>query len=86
MMADYALDTVTGSTTPPPAVGGERINNTDTRFYANFALEDFMDQPASNYCYTWESDGRITRQFDWDESAYAGVGACDPASQLFSSP
>jgi len=62
-MVDNDLDTVTPSTS---GAGGETINRTGTQFHDTFNLLEFMDQPATRYCYRWWTDGRITHGYDVD--------------------
>ena len=61
MMIDNDLTTVTGSTS---GAGGEKINSTGTQFDATLNLQGFMDQPSTLFCYQWNTEGRITTQFD----------------------
>ena len=61
LMVDNALPAVTASVS---GVGGEKINNTGTQFDPTVTLLAYMDQPSTQYCYRWGTDGRVTFQYD----------------------
>ncbi len=75
MMVDNDLTAVTASTS---TAGGERVANTGTQFNAAITLLSYMDQAATQYCYRWGTDGRLTFQYDLVSGACAAAG-----TQLF---
>ena len=71
-MADNALAKVTPSTS---GGGGEKIRSTGTQFHPTINLSDYWsvyldykDQGSTGYCYKWDTDGRITFQYDIDDN------------------
>ncbi len=71
LMVDNDLFVVTASTS---GVGGEKINSTGTQFNATINIQPYMDQPATQYCYRWGTDGRITFQYDLVAGACGAAG------------
>ena len=61
LMVDNDLSAVTASAS---GAGGEKINSTGTQFNATVTLLAYMDQPSTQYCYRWGTDGRVTFQYD----------------------
>ena len=66
MMVDNDLNAVTASTS---TAGGEKVNSTGTQFNASITLQAYIDQAATQYCYRWGVDGRVTFQYDIDASS-----------------
>ncbi len=76
MMIDNDLNQVTPSTS---GVGGEKIRSTGTQFHPALDMQHYMDPHSTQFCYRWQSDGRITYQYDADDD---GNCAAD-TDQLF---
>ena len=64
MMADNTLTTVT-------AGGALAFIRDDTPFGDGNTLDDYLRDPTTAYCYTWEASGRILSQ-----AAAASPGVC----------
>ncbi len=77
LMVDNDLSAVTASTS---STVGEKILNTGTQFNATISLQAYMDQTSTQFCYTWDTTGRITFQFDVDSA-----DACT-TTQLYPAP
>ena len=76
LMVDNDIDQVTPSTS---GVGGEKISSTSTQFHPTITMSDYMDGLSTTYCYRWDTTGRITFQYDYDD---AGNCAAD-TDQLY---
>ena len=76
IMVDNDLAGVTSSTS---GAGGETIRRKGTQFHPTIDLSDYIDQPASLFCYRWAADGRITFQYDVDDNINCAIDA----EQLF---
>ena len=74
MMVDNDLSQVKASTA---GRGGEKINSTGAQFHAEFDLYNYMywDQPATWFCYSWDTDGRIIFQYDVDDEGNCAIDA-----------
>ena len=72
LMVDNALSAVTASTALPG--NGEKINSTGTQFHASITMAAYMDQAATQYCYRWGTDGRITFQYNLVAGSCAAAG------------
>ena len=72
LMVDNDLSSITASTA---GVGGEKINSTGTQFHASIIMAAYMDQAATQYCYRWGTDGRITFQYNLVAGACNAAGA-----------
>ncbi len=60
LMVDNDLSSVSASAS---GAGGEKINSTGTQFHASITMAAYMDQAATQYCYRWDTSGRITFQY-----------------------
>ena len=79
MMVKYNLASVTASDdTANPK--GKQLPNTGTDFHTTYNIEDFMDQSTTKYCYKWDAFGRITYQYDVDDTN----GDCN--TELYAAP
>ena len=76
MMVDNDLSSVKASTS---GYGGEKIRSAGTQFHPTLDLQDYMNQPTSQFCYWWRSDGRITFQYDVNADGNCAIDA----EQLF---
>lgn len=66
MMADNEMTT----TTVGGGAFGARIADSETFGLAGgVTLADYTRDPITNYCYTWDTTGRLTGQFEWDPDA-----------------
>ena len=75
-MVDNDLAEVTPSTSD---AGGEKIRSTGSQFHDTFILRDYMYDDSTAFCYRWQSDGRITHEYDVDHN-----GSCAPdTDQLY---
>lgn len=71
LMVDNDLSAITASAS---GAGGEKINSTGTQFHASITMAAYMDQAATQYCYRWGTDGRITFQYNLVAGACAATG------------
>ena len=78
LMVDNDLSSITASTS---GVGGEKINSTGTQLHASITMRAYMDQAATQYCYRWGTDGRITFQYN----VIAGGGCGAAGEELYDS-
>jgi len=76
MMADNQLTQVRASTS---GFGGEKIDATSTQFHQTIILRKYMRRAASQFCYRWDADGRITFQYDVNADGNCAIDA----KQLF---
>ncbi len=67
MMADNEMTTVTASSTTV----GTRVTDTGTHFDSTQTLVNYTRDVNTNYCYRWDSSGRLLFQYDLD-----AAGAC----------
>ncbi len=75
-MAEHVLTEITPSTS---GAGGEKINGTGTQFHATLDLQSYIRDLPSTYCYLWQSNGRIIRQYDVNSNGNCAI----EADQLF---
>lgn len=71
LMVDNDLSSITASTA---GVGGEKINSTGTQFHASITMQAYMDQAATQYCYRWGTDGRVTFQYNLVSGSCGAAG------------
>ena len=71
LMVDNDLSAVNASAS---GAGGEKINSTGTQFHATITMAAYMDQAATQYCYRWGTDGRITFQYNLVAGSCAAAG------------
>ena len=76
MMADNELTQVRASTS---GFGGEKIDGTSSQFHDTIILRNYMRRAASEFCYRWDADGRITFQYDVNADGNCAIDA----EQLF---
>jgi len=76
MMADNELNQVRASTS---GFGGEKIEATGAQFHGTINLRKYMRRAASEFCYRWDADGRITFPYDVNADGNCAVDA----QQLF---
>jgi len=65
LMVDSDLSRVTPSTS---GAGGEKITSTSTQFHPTLNLQAYWEPSATQFCYRWSTDGRITFQYDYDDA------------------
>ena len=76
LMADNNLFEVRPSTS---GAGGEKINDTGGKFHETLDLQPYIRSLPSTYCYLWQSNGRIIRQYDVNADGNCAIDA----DQLF---
>ncbi len=62
MMADNELDALTGNSAP----GAETTIADIDDLGSGFDLSEYTRDPETNYCYAWDTTGRLLAQFEWD--------------------
>ena len=72
MMADNELTQVRASTS---GFGGEKIDATSTQFHDTIILRKYMKIAATTFCYRWDTDGRITFQYDVNSDGNCAIDA-----------
>ena len=61
LMVDNDILEVTPSIS---GAGGEKITSTSTQFHPTLDLRAYWEPSATQFCYRWDTDGRITFQYE----------------------
>ena len=65
LMVDNNFVEVTPSTS---GASGEKITSTSTQFHPTIDLQAYWNPSTTQFCYRWNTNGRITFQYDYDDA------------------